>query len=233
MMDILQREVFNPLSSAMATPLEAPPLWLYALLLLAVVIATSVHEFGHAWMADRLGDPGPREAGRITLNPFKHFDALGFLLLVVTMLIGFPIGWGKPVKTDPTKYRSGANRGIALVAAAGPAMNLLTAMVLAPIARFIIAGGLGYSEFAQMAIITIAIVMIINLSLFCFNLVPIHPLDGSHIMASLLPEELAKPYRLFMQKFGVFLLLGLMYSGKLGEFIAPIILNLFRWLIGQ
>jgi Zn-dependent protease len=84
-----------------------------------------------------------------------------------------------------------------------------------------------------MAIITIAIVMIINLSLFCFNLVPIHPLDGSHIMASLLPEELAKPYRLFMQKFGVFLLLGLMYSGKLGEFIAPIILNLFRWLIGQ
>ena len=237
MIEILRHYVFAPLESAIpsltAHLAETIPFWLYLLLLFAVIVATTVHEFGHAWMADYLGDPGPREAGRITFKPWKHFDPLGFTLLVVTMFIGFPIGWGKPVKTDPTKYRCGEKKGIALVAAAGPVMNLITAMVLAPFARYILGGGMGNGEVALVTWAIVAITMLVNLSLFAFNLTPVHPLDGSHIMASLLPEELAKPYRILMQRFGTYILLGLMISGKLGEIIGPIVKNLFLWLIGQ
>ena len=231
--EILQQNVLAPLQSAMPTIMDAPPFSLYLLLLLAVIVATTVHEFGHAWMADYLGDSGPREAGRITLKPWKHFDPLGFLLLVVTMFIGFPIGWGKPVKTDPSKYRCGEKKGIALVAAAGPAMNLITAIILAPFVRFILGGGLGQGEVAMMILIALAIIMVINISLFAFNLTPIHPLDGSHIMASLLPEELAKPYRTLNQKFGVYILLVLLYTGRLGRVLGPIVLAIFSWLIGR
>src|SRR5687767_2030804 len=97
------------------------PIWfIYALLLTAVVIATTVHEFGHAWMADKLGDPTPRNEGRVRLSPFAHMDPWGFAILVVTLLIGFPIGWGRPVRTNPENYKCGERKGIALVAGAGP-----------------------------------------------------------------------------------------------------------------
>ena len=100
-------------------------------------------------MADRLGDPTPREQKRVTLNPMAHLDPLGLLLMVATSLIGFPIGWGgKPVRTNPENFSCGAKKGMGLVALAGPGMNLLLAVALAPVARWIIAGGLGGSEFA-------------------------------------------------------------------------------------
>jgi Zn-dependent protease len=149
------------------------------------------------------------------------------------MLIGFPIGWGKPVRTNPQNYKNGARQGTALVALAGPLMNLGLAIVLAPFARFVMGGGLGYGEAALWVLIFLAITMLVNLGLFCFNLLPVHPLDGSHITASLLPEALAKPYRYFMQRYGVYLLLLLMYNGTLGKFIGPIVLALFRLLIGR
>jgi Zn-dependent protease len=209
------------------------PWQMYALLLFAIVVATTVHEFGHAWMADKLGDPTPRSEGRVRLSPFAHIDPMGFAMLVVTMLIGFPVGWGRPVRTNPENYRCGERKGIALVAAAGPAMNLLTAILLAPITRFVLGGGIGRDETAMWIFIALAITILINLSLFCFNLVPIHPLDGSHITASLLPESLAKPYRTFMQQYGFYLLLFLMITGTLGKFIGPIVLALFRFLVGM
>ncbi|GAB4462029.1 MAG: site-2 protease family protein [Armatimonadaceae bacterium] len=229
MIEILREQLFHPLSSLAQ---DTPSWQLYVLLLLAVVIATTVHEFGHAWMADRLGDPLPREEGRVRLSPFAHIDPNGFLMLMVTMLIGFPLGWGKPVRTNPEKYRCGMRKGIGLVAAAGPAMNLLTAVLLAPLARFVLGGGIGRDETALWVFLTLAIVMLVNLSLFCFNLVPVHPLDGSHITASLLPESLAKPYRDFMKNYGFYVLLLLMGSGVLGKIIGPMILAIFRFLLG-
>jgi Zn-dependent protease len=206
---------------------------LYVLLFLAIVVATTVHEFGHAWMADRLGDPTPRREGRVRLSPLAHLDPLGTLLLIVTMLIGFPIGWGKPVRTNPENYKCGQRKGIALVAAAGPLMNLVTAFLLAPLARFILGGGLGTGQIAVWLLFFVAINMLVSLSLFCFNLVPVHPLDGSHITASALPEELSKPYRAFMQRFGTYILIGLMWSGTLGKIIGPMVLAIFLFLIGR
>ncbi len=209
------------------------PIWfIYALLLTAVVIATTVHEFGHAWMADKLGDPTPRNEGRVRLSPFAHMDPWGFAILVVTMLIGFPIGWGRPVRTNPENYECGERKGIALVAAAGPIMNLLTAAILAPFARMALEGIQNGDEAALYAFLALSIVMLVNISLFCFNLVPIHPLDGSHIMASALPESLSKPYRFFMQRYGVYLLLTLVATRVLGNLIQPVILALFRFFTG-
>ncbi|MDX1933405.1 MAG: site-2 protease family protein [Capsulimonadales bacterium] len=226
MFDIVRELCFT------VTRWEPSPVILWMMALVAIIFATTVHEFGHAWMADRLGDPGPREQKRVTLNPLAHLDPLGTLLLVVSMLIGFPIGWGKPVRTDPEKYRCGAKRGIAWVAAAGPLMNLLTAVVLAPITRFVMAGGIGRDENAMYVLLFLFIAMLVNLGLFAFNLVPIHPLDGSHIVSSFLPESLAVPYRGFMQRYGVYLLLILTYTGTLGQFVAPIVLTLLKILLG-
>jgi Zn-dependent protease len=188
-------------------------------------------------MADRLGDPTPRSEGRVRLSPLAHMDPLGTLLLIVTLLIGFPIGWGKPVRTNPENYKCGQRKGIALVAAAGPLMNLATAFLLAPIARFLIGivqgNALDIGSLAPWLLLFVALNMLISLSLFCFNLVPVHPLDGSHIMASALPEELSKPYRAFMQRFGSYILIGLLWSGTLGKLIAPIVIAIFLFLIGR
>jgi Zn-dependent protease len=209
------------------------PIWfIYVLLLTAVVIATTVHEFGHAWMADKLGDPTPRSEGRVRLSPFAHIDPWGFAILVVTLLIGFPVGWGRPVRTNPENYKCGERKGIALVAIAGPLMNLLVAAILAPFARLALEGVKQGDEAALLALLALSIIMLVNISLFCFNLVPIHPLDGSHIMASILPESLAKPYRFFMQRYGVYLLLTLVATRVLGKFIEPMVLALFRFFLG-
>jgi Zn-dependent protease len=209
------------------------PIWfIYALLLTAVVISTTVHEFGHAWMADKLGDPTPRNENRVRLSPFAHMDPWGFAILVVTLFIGFPIGWGRPVRTNPENYKCGERKGIALVALAGPMMNLLVAAILAPFARMALDGVKHGDETALIALLGLSIIMLVNISLFCFNLVPIHPLDGSHIMASILPEPLSKPYRFFMQRYGVYLLLTLVATRVLGKFIEPMVLALFRFFVG-
>jgi Zn-dependent protease len=220
-----------PLHGLLGGVRETLPAWVWALLLLAILVSITVHEFGHAWMADRLGDPGPRAAGRVTLNPLAHLDPLGTLLMVVTTIFGFPVGWGKPVKTDPDLYRVDRRLGIALVAGAGPAMNFLTAVLLSPIARYILWGGHDTPLYQAVFFVT-AVVMIVNLGLFVFNLLPLYPLDGSHITQSLLPEPAAKVYGRFMKKYGVFLFLGLMLTGFIGEIVGPTTVKLFLWLLG-
>jgi Zn-dependent proteases len=207
---------------------------IYVLLMVGILVGITVHEFGHAWMADKLGDPTPREQKRVSLSPLAHLDPLGTLMIIATTLAGYPLGWGKPVKTDPDLYRVDRRTGIGLVAAAGPIMNLLTAIALAPVARFLIAQILrGHDTEAMIfGFLLVAVTMVVNLSLFCFNLVPIHPLDGSHILASLLPQALADVYSKFMQRFGSYMLLTLMFTGVLGGLLGPIIQALFFLLIG-
>jgi Zn-dependent protease len=212
---------------------DGPEMWqLYLLVLFGVIIATTVHEFGHAWMADRLGDPTPRSQGRVRLSPTAHIDPLGFLVLIATSLIGLPLGWGRPVKTNPENYKCGEREGIVLVAAAGPLMNLLTAIALAPIARFAMAGGFGTDDTAVWILLTLIITMLVNLSLFCFNLVPVYPLDGSHILGSLLPEGLAKPYRAFMKQYGPYVLLALILTRTLARYLGPLVITLLFLLLG-
>jgi len=230
--------LFPQLSATSAAPLAGVladvPGWLMLLLILGALVGLTVHEFGHAWMADRLGDPGPRAEGRVRLSPLAHLDPLGTLLLFATALVGFPVGWGKPVKTDPDLYKVDRRLGIALVAGAGPAMNLLTAVVLSPIARGLlpyIVGG-EPTPFQAAVFLTTAVVMLVNLSLFVFNLLPLYPLDGSHIAQSLLPEKLAKSYGGFMKRYGVYVFLALLITGVLRDIVGPLVLRLFLLLLG-
>lgn len=213
-------------------------LFLLFLLAIASLIALSIHEFGHAWMADKLGDPGPRKDGRVSLAPWRHLDPLGTLLIVASTLIGFPIGWGKPVKTDPEAYTVDRKLGVALVAAAGPLMNLLAAFVLAVPGRCLLAilqNGDYPGTWEPFLVITFFInilVMLVSLSLFAFNLLPIYPLDGSHVLANLMPNDIAVVYVRIMKRYGMYIFLGLLASGVLSGIVEPIVLGLFRFLLG-
>lgn len=229
MHDFLARQF--PSHGPLAQPISDWRLWL--VLLGAILLASTVHEFGHAWMADRLGDPGPRQQGRVSLNPLRHLDPLGTLLMAITMLIGFPIGWGKPVKTDPEKFRCGKRTGQALVAAAGPLGNLALALVLAPVVRWLMAGGAGDATVYLLWVLMLLVVTVaICVGQFCFNLVPVHPMDGAHVVAALLPERAATLYVDFMRRYGTYVFLGLVWTGSLDHVLVPMITGLFRWLIG-
>lgn len=229
----LLRHLYGPTIGAAGPRL---PWQMYAILLLAIVIASTIHVFGHAWMADRLGDGTPRCQRRVTLNPFAHVDPLGGLLMVATTLIGYPIGWGRPLRTNPEAYRTGPRIGLALVAGAGPLANLLTAVLLSPIARVMIAILFDRKgDVSQTFIWTLTFVaatMLVNISLFVFNLTPISPFDGAHLLASALPPTLSKSYREFMAAWGQYLMLFMMVTNVLPQIFAPIIHKLFSLLIG-
>ncbi|MBB6051113.1 site-2 protease family protein [Armatimonas rosea] len=218
-------------SMGMAQP--ALPWWFWLMVLIGIISSTTVHEFGHAWMATKLGDSGPREQGRLTLNPFAHFDPLGFILMSVTTLLGMPLGWGKPVKTDPDKFTVvGRRAGMALVAIAGPVMNLVFATFLSVIVRLAFGGYLGgFPDWAIYVFVGMMIATMLNILVFAENLIPVHPMDASHVIAALLPENLSRGYIAFMQKYGFFVLLGLSYSGAIGWFLLPIIKFLFNLLL--
>ena len=125
MRDILISHFISPFSGnpfgGYRTLAEAAMDWrMWVMLAIAIVISTTVHEAAHAFVADKLGDPTPREAGRVTLNPLRHFDAVGAILMGVAIWTGLPIGWGKTVPVDGTKLREPKRTSMAMVAAAGP-----------------------------------------------------------------------------------------------------------------
>jgi Zn-dependent protease len=188
---------------------------LIALPILLVVI--TIHEFAHAFVADKLGDPTPKLAGRLTLNPLAHIDPIGFLMLV---LVRF--GWAKPVPINPYNFRS-PRQGNLLVSIAGPAANFLFAWVLAivfrtvPISPDSLAAGL----------LTYTIWM--SLALAVFNLIPVPPLDGSHVLEYFLPpEQLEGYYRL--QQYGFLLLVMIILFGS--PILIAIVEVIYRLLIG-
>ena len=156
--------------------------------LLVLGTCIPVHECAHGWMANRLGDTTARDQGRLTLNPLRHFDMLGTLSLI---LLGF--GWAKPVPVDPRYFRGNRKRGMALVALAGPAANLLMAfmlMVLYKLIYYILGPLPGLQDAAYILLEILAIMVKTNLSLAVFNLIPVNPLDGSRIFGLLLPDRL-------------------------------------------
>ena len=168
--------------------------------IVAVLVALTVHEFAHAKVADMAGDATPRAMGRVTLNPLAHYDPIG-----TTMILLLGMGWGKPVQINPTNFGYPRRDG-ALVSLAGAGANIITAAVFAMPLRFGFAG-----EYAS----PLSLIVLLNLFLAFFNLIPISPLDGSHILAAILPYEKARDYAIFMSRYGIVLLLVLVFTGVL------------------
>ena len=180
----------------------------FGVLIAALVLSLSCHEFGHAWIAKLCGDDTAERAGRLTLNPVRHIDPMGLAMVV---LVGF--GYARPVPTDPRNYRFGS--ADLWVAAAGPGMNL----VLAAVAwNFFLSMRLsGNDFFYQVGPETFFVLLVqVNLLLMLFNLIPLGPLDGHYILARLLPERAAQAYRYYNARFGVWLLLALIVVSLLG-----------------
>jgi Zn-dependent protease len=170
-------------------------------------LLTTPHEFAHAWVATKLGDDTPLREGRVTLNPLAHVDWIGTVLLpAVTSLIGAGfLGWGKPVNTNPSKLRGGLN-GLALVALAGPASNVVFAVVLAAVAAATAHASLAVANFAAQGVE-------LSLYLALFNMIPVPPLDGSKLLlAARLPAQVYTT----LARYGFLLLIVLMARTNVG-----------------
>lgn len=195
-------------------------------LTVALVLGFTLHEFAHAWTAVQLGDPTPRNQGRLTLDPRAHLDVLGTLLV---FFAGF--GWAKPVPYNPYNLRIGVKQGSLLVAAAGPLMNFLVAIVGAIFLRFVLVP-VGLQGFLTGIV---AGVVAFNILLMVFNLVPIAPLDGFRVLVGLLPYPWSYEWARFEQ-YGPLILMLLILSGSflrvniLWAIIGPPIQFLWRLL---
>ncbi|MGI5827982.1 MAG: site-2 protease family protein [Patescibacteria group bacterium] len=184
----------------------------------SLLIAVTIHEFSHAFVADKLGDPTPRVLGRVTLNPLAHLDPLGTIALLIAH-----IGWGKPVPFDPYNLQN-PKRDSLFIALAGPASNFILAGILALFVRFLP----GISFF-------IIPLLIINIGLGVFNLMPVPPLDGSKILAGILPKMQALEWEQFSTRYSMILLLIFVFpfSGRslASMIVSPIINTILNFLL--
>jgi Zn-dependent protease len=185
----------------------------------AVLWAISFHEFCHGYAAKLLGDPTAEMHGRLTLNPLKHFDPIGALML---LFVGF--GWAKPVPVN-SRYFKNVRRDMIIVSLAGIAGNLLTAFVFVNIARFTNLAVFGYAGKTF-----ILYMILINVGLAAFNILPIPPLDGSKVLYGFIPFEWLRYYYL-LEQYGFIILLVLVFTNSLGYLMAPI-MTLFLALVG-
>jgi len=173
---------------------------------LILLIAFPVHEAAHAWAAWRLGDGTAKLFGRLTLNPVVHFDPLGGILLLISSLIGFGIGWAKPTPVNPSNLRGGRS-GEGMVAAAGPLSNLILAALAAIPLRILIAALRGGTDVPDIVLDTLLYFIVINIALMLFNFIPVAPLDGSKVLFSLLSPRQAYQWRPVLEQYGFLLLL--------------------------
>lgn len=180
--------------------------------LVVTFLSIGVHEYGHAVVADAEGDPTPRLMGRVTLNPFKHFDPIGAIMIILTSLTGLGFGWGKPVMVNPSKMRRPV-AGHLLSVAAGPLMNLLIASVCAILIRLLITFVPGVPPAIPGFL---AVAVIINVFLMCFNLLPIGPLDGMWLLGGLMPERTRIRWYQFNRGIGSFLFLFIILLSSFG-----------------
>jgi Zn-dependent protease len=188
-------------------------MWSDPLLLIPFItvflLALTLHEFGHAWTALQFGDPTAQLQGRVTLDPLKHLDLMGTIFMFV-----LHFGWAKPVPVNPANFKPEQRRQAELcVSLAGIIANLLQAVAYALVWRVVLLANptmLYNSTFLQRFLL---LGVLINLALALFNLLPIYPLDGAHVMKNLLPRRQALPFVEFSQRYGTMILLALILMG--------------------
>lgn len=202
-----------------------PNLLEMALMAVVLLFSVIVHEVAHGYVALKNGDPTARMLGRITLNPIPHIDPIGTILLPALLLFtgaGIIFGWAKPVPVNPRNFRN-YRWGELTVSAAGPLSNLALAVLFSYLLRlgFI---NVGLMKFALWGVQ-------INIFLALFNLIPIPPLDGSHIVNIFLPPNLSRLYA-YLEPVGIILILVLFYTGIMGMFIMPVYRLIAHFLLG-
>lgn len=197
------------------------------LILIFLGVAFPVHEFAHALVAYQLGDGTAKMFGRLTLNPIAHFDMLGGIILIISVLVGsFVIGWAKPTPTNPSNLRDRRN-GEVLVALAGPASNLVMASLGALVVRF-----LGLSDLEVPFLIAQILLLFVayNVALAIFNMIPIPPLDGSVLLFRALNPRTAWQLRATLSQYGFVIILLFIFVG--GRVVGGFILDVTRFLVG-
>jgi Zn-dependent protease len=192
-----------------------------------LLFSITIHEYCHGLIAERRGDDTARLLGRLTLNPIAHIDLFGTILLpLLAMISGFPLfGWAKPVPINPLRLYS-PRSDMMYIGLAGPAANFSLAVASALILRFIISSGL-FVTFVPL----FHYLLIINVILAVFNLIPVPPLDGSHILGGLLPRDMAYQYER-IKPYGFIIIIFLLYSGILWAVLMPIVRFIIRLLGG-
>ena len=196
----------------------------------AVLLAITVHEFGHAFAAYKLGDDTPVMQGRLTLTPMDHIDPLG-----IAMLLFAHIGWGKPVQVNPRNYNRNISveKADAIVSFAGPLMNFITAIIFALIYCALLKfAGVGFltSNIGYIVLSIVASIVTLDIGLGVFNMIPLPPLDGSKIFLPILPRN-AKIWFIQHEQTFYFVFIIIWITGIAGSIISPIISNITQWIL--
>jgi Zn-dependent protease len=194
--------------------------------LIILLFSVVIHEVSHGWTANYLGDPTAKYAGRLTLNPIKHLDPIGsvllpLLLLLVTFGKGPIFGWAKPVPINPYNFRD-QRWGNLKVALAGPGANISLALFFGLILRFF--------PVPEPLFALFSIIVLLNLLLAIFNLIPVPPLDGSHILFSLLPDRY-QHFKIVLSQYGLLILLLVIFFGL--RFVFFLVLLLYQFIVGK
>jgi len=192
-----------------------------------IVLSASFHEFAHAFAAFRLGDSTAKDEGRMTLNPFKHIDLTGTVVIPLFLLFfgGVFIGWAKPVPYNPYNLRD-KKYGSLKVGFAGPAANFLIALILGIFLRLVFAGIFGATVFSEVFLFAVTLIIYINIFLGIFNLIPIPPLDGSKVLMDLFPKTAYAMATLGVV--GIFLALAIAFF-----ILSPLAGFIFKLIVGQ